>query len=122
MSKKLACNHALIRTSYGRTQRHTPHTQHPHSILLDLTYLRAEVAPCFPPTYDIMETFRAQYERHLVQNIGKLYKTQRGFPGMDQGELLQLMEWLDYYNQEVCACVCVVLKKREGRPLVIQIE
>lgn len=24
-----------------------------------------------------------------------------GFPGLDQGELLQLMEWLDYYNQEV---------------------
>lgn len=24
-----------------------------------------------------------------------------GFPGLDQGELLQLMEWLDYYNQEI---------------------
>ncbi len=68
-------------------------------ILLDLTYLKAEVVPCFPEKYHIMDTFRVQYERHLVQQIGKLY--QRGFPDLDQGELLQLMEWLDYYNQEI---------------------
>lgn len=81
--------------------RFTLPTQQKNSILLDLTYLKAEVAPCFPQSYDIMATFRTQYERHLVANIGKLYNTQRGFPGLDQGELLQLMEWLDYYNQEV---------------------
>lgn len=65
------------------------------------------MAPCFPASYNIVETLRTQYERHLVQNIGQLYKTQRGFPGLDQGELLQLMEWLDYYNQEVGRCVGV---------------
>jgi hypothetical protein len=68
-------------------------------ILLDLTYLKAEVVPCFPANYQVMDTFRSQYERHLVKEIGKLY--QRGFPDLDQGELLQLMEWLDYYNQEI---------------------
>lgn len=56
---------------------HTPLNK-PPSILLDLTYLKAEVVPCFPASYNIMETFRTQYERHLVQNIGKLYNTQRG--------------------------------------------
>jgi len=68
-------------------------------ILLDLTYLKADVVPCFPANYLVMDTFRSQYERHLVKEIGKLY--QRGFPDLDQGELLQLMEWLDYYNQEI---------------------
>jgi hypothetical protein len=93
--------HAFIpQISPQNSPSHTQNTPQ-HSILLDLTYLRADVAPCFPPSYNIMETFRTQYERHLVQNIGRLYNTQRGFPGMDQGELLQLMEWLDYYNQEV---------------------
>lgn len=107
----------------------------PHRIILDLTYLKAEVVPCFPEKYAIMDTFRNQYERHLVQQIGTLYQVktgylrnmicqshrlcddtcpvfcsclfafsvilQKGFVGLDQGELLQLMEWLDYYNQEI---------------------
>jgi len=68
-------------------------------VLLDLTYLKADVVPCFPASYQVMDTFRIQYERHLVKEIGKLY--QRGFPNLDQGELLQLMEWLSYYNQEI---------------------
>lgn len=68
-------------------------------ILVDLNYLKAEVAPCFPDDYMVMDTFRMQYEQCLVKEICKLY--QGGFSKLDQGELLQLMEWLDYYNQAI---------------------
>jgi hypothetical protein len=46
-------------------------------VLLDLSYLKSEVVPCFPETYNVMETFRSQYERALVVQISSLYQVGR---------------------------------------------
>jgi hypothetical protein len=45
--------------------------------LLDLHYLKSEVARCFPERYHVMDIFRNKYESHLVVEIGALYQVRQ---------------------------------------------
>lgn len=66
-------------------------------LLSDLTVVRGEVAPCFPPSIDILMIWREVYEEFLVPQISSLYDDNH-LNDLDGEDLLTINEWLDYYN------------------------
>jgi hypothetical protein len=63
----------------------------------DLDMVLEEVAPCFPPSYDVVPKCRVVYEELIVPQVRQLYDEQH-IRDLEAGDILMLIEWLQEYN------------------------
>lgn len=71
-------------------------------VLSELTTIVTEVAPCAPPAYQVVPLAKNLYHSFLLGPLEALYSQPSA---LDVDPLLKLVEWLDYYNAEMCARV-----------------
>lgn len=69
-------------------------------VLSMITVFKSEVFPCIPPHYNVMETFLTVFENHFVPQVRKLCEVEN-VSKMEPKELLQIVDWLEYYHVQV---------------------
>ncbi|CAM9880746.1 unnamed protein product, partial [Discosporangium mesarthrocarpum] len=73
-------------------------------LLVELDVVEREVAPCFPPIYDIMSVFRDTYRSFLRSLLLPLVCGEDRMADYDLRDILDAIKFLDYYHNEVEKC------------------
>lgn len=67
--------------------------------LSDLTAIRSDLAPCFPPDMNIMDFYILTYHRHVHGILGRCINLE-GKKKHDTGDVLVILSWVkEYYGQ-----------------------
>jgi hypothetical protein len=63
--------------------------------LVTLVVLQKEIAPCFPPKFDILNLYRERLEKYMMPQLISLYK--KSLDKLEVHELLRLISWTEQY-------------------------
>ncbi|GMH80300.1 hypothetical protein TrST_g6384 [Triparma strigata] len=67
--------------------------------MLDLAFLKSEVAKCFPPTFKVLKIYREQFEEYMLPQVAALYS--QNISNLELGDLLRMVSWLHNYNLQI---------------------